>query len=146
MATLRPLLRTFLSRSKLLGGSTSRGGTNPWPASGNGYIRSRTAAGAEEYGLRSDIGHNGGVTTLVEAGWNGERGEGKGVRRSTSERRDSVGPLTSGQNWNNSETKLTDISSDDGQSWPTGIRKTTVTNVVETVREPQIMGKNAGLG
>jgi hypothetical protein len=72
---------------------------------------------------------------LVEAGGDVETGEGKGMRRSRSERRESVGPLTSGQNgWNNSETKLTDISSEDGQSWPTGgIRKTTVTqNVVET--------------
>ncbi|PMD23437.1 hypothetical protein NA56DRAFT_701730 [Hyaloscypha hepaticicola] len=132
IATLRPLFRTFFSRSRLLGGSTSQGGTNPWPASGNGYIRSRN--GAEEFGLRSDIGKSRGVTTLVEAGGDVEMGEGK-VRRSMSERRESVGPLTSGQNgWNNSETKLTDISSEDGQSWPMGgIRKTTVTqNVVET--------------
>ncbi len=63
-----------------------------------------------------------------------ETGEGKGMRRSRSERRESVGPLTTGQNgWNNSETKLTDISNEDGQSWPKGIRKTTVTqNFVET--------------
>jgi hypothetical protein len=84
--------------------------------------------------LRSDIGKNRGVTTLVEAGGDVETGEGK-VRRSRSGgRRESAGPLTGGQNWNNSETKLTDTSSEDGQSWPTGIRKTTVStqNIVET--------------
>jgi len=84
--------------------------------------------------LRSDIGKSRGVTTLVEAGGDVESGEGKGVKRSRSGRRESVGPLTGGQNWNNSETKLTDISSEDGQSWPTGIRKTTVSTqkIVET--------------
>ncbi|KAB5586200.1 hypothetical protein GE09DRAFT_1210775 [Coniochaeta sp. 2T2.1] len=146
IATLRPLFRTFFSRSKLLGGTSSRGRTNPWPASGgNGYIRSKT--GAEEFGLRSDIGRERGVTTLVESGGNMERGEGKGVSRSMSGRRDSVGPLTSGQNWNTSESKLSDISSEDGLSWPTGIRKTTVTqNVVETVTVPPAVGGKTRLG
>ncbi|KAH7625417.1 hypothetical protein B0T09DRAFT_361370 [Sordaria sp. MPI-SDFR-AT-0083] len=146
IATLRPLARSFLARSKLFGGSTTphgAGGTsNPWPtsASNGGYIRNRTAKDddcADEFGLREDIGRNRGVTTLVEAGKGG-------VRRSMSGRSDSVGPLTGGKDgWNSSETKLTDISSEDGLSnrgggWPTGIRTTTVTtqNVIETGTSP----------
>lgn len=149
IATLRPLVRNFLSRSKLLGGSTTPhdGTGNPWPVSGsNGYIRNRTGHGADEFDLRNDIGKNRGVTTLVEAGGNGERdlergGNVKsGVRRSMSGRSDSVGPLTSGQKWSNSsETQLTDISSEDGLhsgqqgGWPTGIRTTTVTTVTQSM-------------
>lgn len=137
IATLRPLLRMFSTGSKLSGGSSSQGGTNGWPATGtNGYIRSRTprTGAQEEFGLRNDVGKNRGVTTLVEAGGDVERGQGgKGVRRSMSgHRRDSGGPLTSDPNWNSSETKLTDISSEDGHqgSWPTGIKTTTVTRTV----------------
>jgi len=144
IATLRPLARNFLSRSKLLGGSTTphEGTGNPWPKSGsNGYIRNRTGQGPDEFDLRNDIGKNRGVTTLVEAGNRDlERGgETKsGIRRSMSGRSDSVGPLTSGQKWSNSsETQLTDISSEDGlhsnqQGWPTGIRTTTVTTVTQS--------------
>ncbi len=77
--------------------------------------------------MRSDVGKNRGVTTLVEAGTDLESGEGKGVMRSKSGRRESVGPLTTGQNgWNDSESKLTEGSSEDAQSWGSGIRKTTV--------------------
>ncbi|KAH8794944.1 hypothetical protein BGZ57DRAFT_329909 [Hyaloscypha finlandica] len=128
IATLRPLFRTFLSRSKLLGGSSSQGASNPWPASGNpGYVRSRSKSDAEEFGLRSDIGKNRGVTTLVETGLDGERGERKGVTRSSSGRSGSVAPLTSTQHgWGDSESKLTEVSSEDVQSWESGIRKTTV--------------------
>ncbi|KAE9363787.1 hypothetical protein N431DRAFT_422815 [Stipitochalara longipes BDJ] len=127
-ATLRPLFRTFLSRSRLLGGSSSQGASNPWPASGKpGYIRSRSKGGIEEFGLRSDIGKDRGVTTLVQAGADVERGEGKGVMRSISGRREAVGHLTGAPSaWNNSESKLTDVSSEDAQSWGEGIRKTTV--------------------
>ena len=97
--------------------------------------------------MRSDIGENRGVTTLVEAGRKMERGEGKGGRKSMSGRRESVGPLTSDQNWNRSETKLTDASSEDGQTWPTGIRKTTVTqNVVETLTGLPVVGGKTKLG
>jgi hypothetical protein len=78
--------------------------------------------------LRSDIGKNRGVTTLVEAGTDLEGGEGKGVMRSISgRRRENVGPLTNIPNgWNNSESKLTEASSEDAASWESGIRKTTV--------------------
>lgn len=158
IATLRPLARSFLARSKLFGGSTTPhagGGSsaNPWPASSNGgYIRNRTAEDgcADEFGLREDIGRNRGVTTVVEAGaWKDDKAGGHGghgVRRSMSGRSDSVGPLTGGngrENWNSSETKLTDISSDDGLGsgggW-NGIRTTTVTtqNVVETGTSPPV--------
>jgi len=77
--------------------------------------------------LRSDIGKNRGVTTLVETGSDVERGEGKGVMRSISGRRENVGQLTSGPNaWNGSESKLTEVSNEDAHSWDSGIRKTTV--------------------
>jgi hypothetical protein len=127
-ATLRPVFRTFLSRSKLLGGSSSQNASNPWPASGHpGYIRSRSKGGLEEFGLRSDIGKNRGVTTVVEAGVDVERGDGKGVMRSISERRGSGGHLTSAPTaWNDSESRLTEASSEDSESWGAGIRKTTV--------------------
>jgi hypothetical protein len=64
---------------------------------------------------------------LVETGSDGERGEGKGVTRSSSGRSGSVAPLTSTQHgWGDSESKLTEVSSEDVQSWESGIRKTTV--------------------
>ncbi|KAK1779797.1 hypothetical protein QBC45DRAFT_373944 [Copromyces sp. CBS 386.78] len=155
IATLRPLARSFLARSKLFGGSTTPHGGGPsgshhWPTSMSkgGYVRSRSAAqdgSGDEFGLREDIGRNRGVTTVVESG----KGGGHGVRRSMSGRSDSVGPLTSGggsgkDDWNSSETKLTDISSDDGlnsgSGWPKGIRTTTVTtqNVIETGTSPPV--------
>ncbi|EAA33496.1 hypothetical protein GE21DRAFT_5286 [Neurospora crassa] len=138
LATLRPLLRLFLTKSQL-GESTSGGlGTQQFGATtnANGYIRSRTPKnGAEEFGLRNDIGKGRGVTTVVEAGGS------DGTKRSMSGSRESVGPLTAANNWNTSETKLTDMSSDDGHGsgghggssgWPTGTKTTTVTHVVES--------------
>ena len=56
-----------------------------------------------------------------------ERGERKGVKRSISGRSESVKPLTSTQHgWSDSQSKLTEVSSEDVQSWGPGIRKTTV--------------------
>jgi len=129
-ATLRPLFRTFFSRSRLFGGSSSQGTPNPWPSSGHpGYIRSRSKSGLEEFGLRSDIGKKNGVTTFIESG-NLERGDEKHATGSRS-RKGSVGPLASAPSgWNNSESKLTDISSEDEPSWESGIRKTTVSTQV----------------
>jgi hypothetical protein len=49
------------------------------------------------------------------------------VMRSISGRRESVGRLTNSPSaWNDSESKLTEVSSEDVQSWESGIRKTTV--------------------
>jgi hypothetical protein len=50
------------------------------------------------------------------------------VMRSLSGRRkENVGPMTSSPNgWDDSESKLTEASSEDAQSWGSGIRKTTV--------------------
>jgi len=77
--------------------------------------------------LRSDIGKDRGVTTLVQAGPDVERGEGKGVMRSISGRRESVGRLTNERvAWDDGESRLTEVSSEDTQSWGEGIRKTTV--------------------
>lgn len=64
---------------------------------------------------------------MVETGSEVERGERKGVKRSISGRSGSVGPLTSPQHgWSDSESKLTEVSSEDAPSWGSGIRKTTV--------------------
>ncbi|PVH82384.1 hypothetical protein DL98DRAFT_388808, partial [Cadophora sp. DSE1049] len=69
-ATLRPLFRSFFLRSKLFGGSSSRGksSSNPWPSSGRlSYIRSESRGGNESFGLRNDIGMNQGVKTVIES-------------------------------------------------------------------------------
>lgn len=99
---------------------------NPWPQSGpsSGYIRQKNSHksgqnsrdAAEEFGLRSDIGKNRGVTTVI------------GSANEMDLERDGSGK---GQ-WNNSVSKLTEVSSDDErdheerQAWKNGIRKTTV--------------------
>ena len=68
-------------------------------------------------GLRSDIAKDQGVTTLVQGG------DADVERKAEVKRSDSVGGLTGG--WGNeSESKLTDGSSED--DWRSGIRKTTV--------------------
>lgn len=135
-ATLRPLVRTWISRSKLMGGSTGRTGSNMWPkgdgvSKNNGYIRSKdNGNSAEEYGLRSDIGKNRGVTTVIESD-DIERHAGS-TKSDLSNRMkaEPAGPLSPVGGWN-SEPKLGDVSSD--EEWPSwrvqGIMKTTVTQV-----------------
>jgi hypothetical protein len=76
--------------------------------------------------LRNDIGKNRGVTTLVEAGIDLERGAKRPGMGSLRGRRESVDHLAGTEEWNQSESKLTEVSSEDGQSWGSGIRKTTV--------------------
>jgi hypothetical protein len=78
--------------------------------------------------LRSDIGKNNGVTTLIEAGTDLERGDPHSRRtKSFSKKKEPAQPWTgSTSDWNNSESKLTDVSSEDNPSWLSGIRKTTV--------------------
>jgi len=76
MATLRPLFRSFFARSRFIGGSTGGkdiGDSNGWPNSNRptraGYFRSgsNTREGAEELGLRSDIGKGVGITTVIKS-------------------------------------------------------------------------------
>jgi hypothetical protein len=130
-ATLRPLFRNFFSRSHLMGDTTSNptSGT-PWPKSSgpsNGYIRQKNShhsvknsnVTAEEFGLRSDIGKNRGVTTVI------------GSANDMDLERD--GGIAKG-GWNNSESKLTELSSDEEdtrqQAWRNGIRETTISTQV----------------
>ncbi|KAL3424535.1 integral membrane protein [Phlyctema vagabunda] len=105
IATLRPLFRNFFLRSHLMGGSSTRGGTSPWPQytpNASGYIKSKNKGTFnDEIALRNDVGKTGGVTTIIDADL--ERAE-KGGR-----------PEWQGE-----------VSSDDGNSWGSGIRKTTV--------------------
>ncbi|KIM95532.1 hypothetical protein OIDMADRAFT_133757 [Oidiodendron maius Zn] len=123
-ATLRPLFRTFFSRS-LTGGSTSQSNhTNPWPKprdpSSSGYIMQnysgKKGTDAGEFGLRADLGHSRGVTTIIESDGDKDLEFGNG---------DKV-------KWNNSASKLTEVSSDEEgkerkqAGWRVGIRKTTV--------------------
>lgn len=129
-ATIRPLFRSFFLRSKLFGGSSTRGQSNPWPASGRpGYIRSESRGGAESFGLRTDIGKNQGVTTVIESDVDIERGERdeKLPIQGTSTKQ-CLGKGRSGPAWNTSESKLTTTrdSSDEESTWGFGIRKTTV--------------------
>lgn len=78
---------------------------------------------AEEFGLRSDIGKNRGVTTVIESAK-----EMDGFERDVE--RDGTGKGA----WNNSASKLTEVSSDedDSRAWRNGggIRKTTVSTQV----------------
>lgn len=80
MATLRPLFKTFLARSRLIGSSNKQPSSRAWPQPNqpgrNGYIRSSSKAGpndAENLGLgslRSDLHHHGvgvGTSTIIES-------------------------------------------------------------------------------
>lgn len=75
MACLRPLFRTFLSRSKLFGSSDAKRSVNDiFPSGGKGsyggYIRSGvrkgSRSGVEELGLRDDVGKGNGITTTIK--------------------------------------------------------------------------------
>lgn len=131
MATLRPLFRTFLSRSKLLGSSTLTGDrSSTWPlgrrANRGGYYRSGSGnkEGQEELGLRSDLRKGVGVTTTIKS--NGEM-----ERKSSRENQISRSASQNGLNWLDNETPLKDDSSEEflpvqkppGNDW--AVRKTT---------------------
>lgn len=107
-----------------MGDTTSNAASGPWPKSSgpsSGYIRQKNSSAhtAEEYGLRSDIGKNRGVTTVI-GGAESDIESGMGQGR-----------------WNNSVSKLTEVSSDeerdDGkqrqEAWR-GIRTTTVSTQI----------------
>jgi hypothetical protein len=80
MATLRPLFKTFLARSRLIGSSNKQPSSRAWPQPNqpgrNGYIRSSSKAGpndAEQLrlgNLRYDLHHHGvgvGTSTIIES-------------------------------------------------------------------------------
>jgi hypothetical protein len=76
-ATLRPIFRSFFNRSGLMNGSSGKQPSNPWAPSSrtaDGYIRSTSKSGIEEFGLRNDIGKNTGVTTVIGRDVDVERG------------------------------------------------------------------------
>jgi len=114
MATLRPLFRTFLSRSKLFGTSSrSRNTNHPWSSSRKtnraGYFRSAGGPKDTELGLRSDISKGVGVTTIIKSSTNqnfvdSQAMEIKGVKRSDSVR---------GLRWNGSLGHMKDDSSEE---------------------------------
>jgi hypothetical protein len=121
-ATLRPLFRTFLSRSRLFGGTT-KSDTLPWPASRAGYLRSASHAHDQEIGLRSDVGKNSGITTLVDG------------RSKSADSDEARVAAKEGNDWNTSQSKLTDGSSEDfgSTTWAgPGIKKTTVISTHRT--------------
>lgn len=137
LATLRPLFRTFLSRSKLFGSSTrSPSESNAWSSSKmanrGGYIRSGGVQIGTELGLRTDLAKGGGVTTTIKSTNNAdydENGQSKKLKRSGS-----------GQalRWDESERDLKDDSSEEflpvqgpNVDWR-GVKKTTE---VSTTRE-----------
>ncbi|KAH8768053.1 hypothetical protein BGZ57DRAFT_766264, partial [Hyaloscypha finlandica] len=147
LATLRPLFRTFLSRSKLFGSSTrSRSESNAWPASKmanrGGYIRSGGVQIGTELGLRTDLAKGGGVTTTIKSTNNAdydENGQSKKLRRSGSGK---------ALRWDESERGLKDDSSEDflpvqgaNVDWR-GVKKTTK---VSTTREVKL-GEAGRLG
>ena len=119
-ATLRPLFRTFLSRSRLLGGSTKTD-TAPWPSSRAGYLRSDR--NDQEIGLRSDVGKNAGVTTVIDS-----RPKPHGHNDDDKSYGVEVNSLEAQRNWNTSQSKLTETSSEEfgARDWSHGIKKTTV--------------------
>lgn len=78
----------------------------------------------EEYGLRSDISKNHGVTTVIGSNNDLEHGDKPGFPR-----KQSTNAMTGHNRWANSTSRLADSSSEDGLDWDLGIKKTTVTNV-----------------
>jgi hypothetical protein len=124
-ATLRPLFRTFFGRSKFMGGTSSQGGSSPWPAPNgprHGYIRSGRNARPENFALRSDIKKDTGITTTI-----GSDGDLERLEKGSRSKRTSIGPSIPPRGWNDNEDRLTEVSSEDEERlWGNGIKKTTV--------------------
>lgn len=124
-ATLRPLFRTFFARSKLMGGTSSQGGSSPWPASNGlrqGYIRSGSNTRPEDFALRSDIKKDAGITTVI-----GSDGDLERLEKGSRSKRTSMGPSSPPRGWNDNEDRLVETSSEDEERlWGSGIKKTTV--------------------
>jgi hypothetical protein len=130
VATLRPLLRSFLGH-----GSSADGNGNsarPWQRTGsnhpsNGYLRSHGvgANGEEAFDLHDNAGKRIGVTTVIDHGEDGKAGESY-KRGSRSEESESVRDL---QGWNSSQSEL--AADKDGQprpekGWNVLVKKTVV--------------------
>jgi hypothetical protein len=128
-ATLRPLFRTFLSRSRLFGPSTRdeypSGGWSNNPS--RGYSR-RTGNG--DINLRSDLA-KGSITTTVVGGRDHEHDIEMGAHGRRVNGNDMDAHIK--EPWDGSQTKLNDASSvgsEDvayGADWRNGFRTTTVT-------------------
>ncbi|RDW89487.1 hypothetical protein BP6252_01519 [Coleophoma cylindrospora] len=136
MATLRPLFRTFFSRSKLFGGSLAT--TNQYGTSTNGfvgrkgYLRSGSgldvgsrAAATLELGLRSDIGKGGGVTTVIRSAHD-KAGDLRDARRYEIAKAEHAETYRKQLTWSNDESRLKDDSSSE-EAVPAvwAVRKTT---------------------
>jgi hypothetical protein len=97
MATLRPLFRTFFSRSKRFGSQTKGVTNDVWPSSTrnpgrSGYLRNGSGAYNEDLGLRSDIAKGVNITTTIKSGSNPNFQDPESlptneIKRSDSERR-----------------------------------------------------------
>lgn len=73
LATLRPLFRRFLTGSRRSGTSLSKPTGGPGRA---GYIRSASQNNdLEEFDLRSNIGGNSGITTVIKGEWSTANGD-----------------------------------------------------------------------
>jgi len=128
IATLRPLFRVFLGRQHLMGGTSTSpkyaSSGFPGGARSNGYMKS---AREREIALRSDMGTDRGVTTIIESGRDEETGKGPshGVRRSDS--RHNLGMHSGWRTSDESKRSLASASDDDtGVNWKGGITKTTI--------------------
>jgi len=119
-ATLRPLFRVFLGRSKLWGNTAgSSNGTWPTPPSRLGYIRSNSnqhvRSNDDEVGLRSELEQKPAIITVV------------GARVAQSESHGRQCMSTSKRT--HSEPSLDGDDSDDNfifQNWSDGIQKSVV--------------------
>ncbi|KAE9374487.1 hypothetical protein N431DRAFT_372091 [Stipitochalara longipes BDJ] len=143
LATLRPLFRTFLSRSKLFGSSTrsrSRSASNAWPtsqkANRGGDIRNGGVQVDTELGLRTDLAKGGGVTTTIKSTSSPDY-EKNVVVESKKPRRSGSGNVLG---WNESERDMEDDSSEEflpaqrpNVDWR-GVRKTTEVSTTREVR------------
>lgn len=129
LATLRPLLRTFLRNKSSVGRSTK--GSSPWPQASapprQGYVRSGSNSKLEEFALRTDLGEAR-VTTVVETDLNshdhknGHMGGHKGSARVMASQK---------RRWNNGENDWDKIYKDDEEAlWDHSIVKTTVSSQI----------------
>lgn len=113
MATLRPLFRTFLSRSKLFGASSRSQNIHPWSSSRKTnharYFRSASGPKDTELGLRSDISKGVGITTIIKSSNNQKFVDNQAIEIKGVKRSDSVRELR----WNESLGHMKDDSSDE---------------------------------
>jgi hypothetical protein len=116
-ATLRPLFRTFLSRSRIFGKSTnSKEASTGWRYSSNpsrgGYLRRTGRDTEEEIDLRDDVSKNGIVTTVVGGRGSHEHDVEMGVHHDgkIAVSKD-VQIKESSREWDGSQTNLNDASS-----------------------------------